>query len=550
MSEPTGNTATATPVAEPPAAPAQPATQSAAAATEPAKTDSTTTAQLEASSEPQKITNEMVKDMRMRRDVKGMRDLMSPKNGKQVAPPTKTEAQQQPVKAEATQTATPQPPEKAAPAGPVGTKKYVVGDGDSKMELHDPDGFLGNKDVDGLKKAAANQILRIKMGNKWLSEREAELAAERAEKDRLLAANRELQARIEQASSAKPGSKQTPTQQAAVTQPPVTMPSLEFKSLPQRPSVPADPTSWNQEQAEAMAKWETDLASELEARTKAVALAMKAVGNAAPNIDENHPVIQNLATRFNAIDETINQFKELIAETKATKERQKAQEVEGSFWNDVDQFVAAQDDYKLPASMREMHRQIADSGTGELVWMDHVAMANGLRRPAMNNPEQMQSYVASRNQLVQKYLDGDKQVIDRAAQSGINMPAGAREYFAASKAVNELVAERDRLVSLGILGPKATLQNAWRHVNERNLDASIRELEKGARSEGVKSVVDALAETQRDKAVVIPPDIAAAGQTPLTPERIKEIIAAAKQNPRDPEALKQLRELAPRKPKR
>lgn len=181
-----------------------------------------------------------MKETAKRRDVKTVREQFEKVN-RGFRERKKTENK---VEAPATTPDTKAPNKTEIPKG-----KYVIGDGEGRIELDDPDGFLGYKTSEELKKAAANQVRRIQMDKKWLQEAEQKVTTERQRADSIAAELAKLKSEIEK------------TKTAATAQPVQPKPLETLQSQFQIAEMPTPPVEPGEDAApEELAKFKEERA--------------------------------------------------------------------------------------------------------------------------------------------------------------------------------------------------------------------------------------------------------------------------------------------------
>lgn len=404
-----------------------------------------------------------------------------------------------------------------APAATPEAKRYVTEVAGQKVELKDPDGWLGHKDAEGIKKALANK----EAYNKRLQE------YQKRDEERAIAAERkatELEARIK-AFEVTPA---PAAPNAAPTQPPVVL-----KEIPKRPEgIATDPIEWTTHQSQQMAEYQ--VAYDAAVRENLLTLQSR---TQAAGVNPNDPVLQKIQTDLQALTQMRNEieFQRRQAELERT---------EAKMWDGFHTFQSQHsDEYSTPTALKELHKQIAEDGN-KVVVMDQIALANGIQRPVTDSEQEWIAYRKSKAEMTDKLLAGDPQVAQSVEAAGIALPQGFKEYFEVSAKINHLSSERNRLIKDGVLGPNSSLHDAWRQTNEGTLTQQTVALERSARADGAKAVVDALKEHKTDHAVNVPPAASETGAPPADLRaEIERVVAFAKAHPRDPQAKKQMAEL-------
>jgi len=484
------------------------------------------------------VTHETLKEAAKRRDVNAVREQFNKIRGK--GKPTEKKAEPQPaVKTEDTKPADKSAEPAAKPAAEKETApkgKYVIGDGIEKIELDDPDGFLGHKNTEGMKKAMAHQIRRIKMDKQWLSEAEQKASAALVRAEQEAARRAELEAEVKRL-------KELVTKQTATTESEQAT-ARQMLQIPDPPKAP-EPPDYNVDDYEEhekeykikRAEYERAFIAWTQDAIKKTAEHAQSLIRAGVQIDNEHPIVKDIME----MKKNLAEIQQAAQEVKKTKEQLEIERKQNQYWADIEDFLALHPEEKPPVPMKELHKQIWENGA-EMTWMDWVARANGVSRPVSANRAEWDKYWANRLALTQRYLDNDKEVVSKCEAAGVEPPEGYKEYFNAARLIKEIDDEHRRLIEQGLLGAKSTRQMAWEIMNKGKLTNQIREMERKALSNGASTVVNALTKHIENDAVVIPPELPQSGSTPISDKQIAEMLKQTAERARDPEFAKTLRE--------
>jgi hypothetical protein len=424
--------------------------------------------------------------------------------------------------------------------------KFVIGDGSDKIELNDPDGLLGYGTVEGLKKSNANQIRRIQMDNKWREESERTLLAERQR-------NEQLAQELEKfkTSTVKPVAEPTPrvSTDGGLSRPSAGLKIEDAPKPPTLPDLPDDPMEWDDKQLSAKKTFDKERA-EYDLKMKnwvegtfrkitdhASELAKVGIAN-----DTNNPLVKDIVE----MKKTLAELQNITNDVKKTKEQLEVERKTVEYWSEIEDFQKQHDDIKTPVSMKDLHKQIWEDGT-KYTWMDYVALSNNVPRPTTNDVNAWNQYHNKRYELTQKYLDGDKSIIEKCESAGVEPPEGYKEYFSAAYKLRDIDAEHRRLKEQGLLGPKSTRQMAWEYSNKGNLTNQIQTMERKAHADGASTVINALTQHRAEHAVVIPPNISQGGSTPFSGQQVQDLLRQSIERRNDPEFKKMLDEITKRK---
>lgn len=424
---------------------------------------------------PEPLTKEKIAEFRRNRDPEGLRravDAESRRNSGQPPAPAG-----QPPAPEA-----PPPPDAGAPPdgdGSAEPKLFHIRFQGEDVGVPDSDNYLGHGSFGRLKKAAAHAA-------KTLRGYENRVTTAEATASRLARENDELREKLEAAAVTPPAPAQpepppTPEPNAGAPAPPVE--DIEIPTPPPEPEYSSsDPLDWTAEDREKDAKYRRERAEYDKVMNAAVVnLAKAAKAPAQQGPYNNDPA---LVAKVEEQGQYIEELKQRDATTAAKNQRT-------DFWKALADFQDLhKDELATPAPLAELHEEV---GT----WMNGLAWANGVKP---DDP----SFEAKKADLVQKYLNGDEAVLENSV--AVVPPEGYKQYFRVAATQKRL----KRLIADGVLGPKATLQDAWeKDYVSRNLDNDVSALESEAHSNGVRTVLDNLSNVQANTASHIPNSAAA-----------------------------------------
>lgn len=395
-------------------------------------------------------------------------------------------------------------------------KAYRARYGGAEVELPDEDGFLGHKDVDGLKKKAANAHLHIQT-----LERENKEAREAA--DKAVQQQREFQeelARLRQAATQQPTPvpQATPVEKKAVA----AAAKVDLPSPPKRPATPYDPGDMSVEQSE---EWDSYFTQSEEYQTKLVdALrTSSAPANVDPTAFEQE-IERRVQERLSPMNAEVEKIKQSMSGWEADQRHKESQRANDEMWRGFDDFQRRFEPFATPKPLREIHTELDK-------WSDKIASAVGHQLPYGATPQMRDQYINKRQGIVQAYLDGDTEVTART--QGIDPPEGYEQYYNIAR-INQIAQEH-----------KLPLEDAmavWLKKTGK-LDEGMESLRVSSEQQGREAVGRAIADSNRF-AKPIPNDVAQrTNQTDLPAETLD---ALAKTDPRDlvhdPDKMRQMRE--------
>jgi len=337
----------------------------------------------------------------------------------------------------------------------------------------DNDGFLGRKDLDGLKQANVHKEAHIK----W---QDSEL-----EKARLKIAElgKVQQPTLPQQTSA-------PKQDAL----PVENTKVERPARPVKPTVGNDAAYWSAEEEKSMSDYHT------------------AIQEYDTNLDN---YLDYLGTK-QTVDPRFEKYDKMVEAQEQKAQTHQAQLDEDAYWNNIEVFRKTHSEYnEYRGTMKDLHKEVND-------WMSRLANASGYNLPLSPTAEDVAQFEATKQQVAKRYEAGEQALVD----TGVAPPDGYKEYYA----LGDLESERDTLVRDKVLGPNADLQVAWlqRQNSSGALEQGISELEVNARKRGTDNVLNVMGSQQANNAQTIPnsanQQVPATGTGGLTPDRKLEIL--------------------------
>jgi len=337
----------------------------------------------------------------------------------------------------------------------------------------DTDGFLGRKSLDDLKKAKLHADAHI-------DHVETELEAYR----RRVA---EYEATINDLKS-KP---------QAAPQPETVDPAAVSVKKPVAPVFQnADPTYWTPEEATAHMQYLKD-----------VDVFLGSINNSTnPKMQELEDTIKKMreeqSSRFGEIDRA--------------KQAIQTEQAESNYWTGIESFRNTHPEFKKKnIPIKDLNHEVNK-------WGERLAIAAGYTLPHNPSQDDYSKWESTKISVMDKYLAGDESL----KSTHLSPPEGYEEVF---ELVN-LERSRNKLISEGILGEKATLHEVFLYNQDKDgrLDSSITALEKAARVKGAQTVLAVARHQQAENATTLPDN---AGSKPMTlsqfsQQEIDEIIMA------------------------
>jgi hypothetical protein len=364
--------------------------------------------------------------------------------------------------------------------------------GGVEYKFDDPDGYMGFKSLDALKKSWAHK-------EAFIQQLKSEAHSARDEVAKLKDENERLKRELEDVKNNRVTTDEHNNN--GVTD------SVNDLELPQRPDVPVDPTLWTDEDAAAMEEYERK-------RDEVIKRLIEMKTVQPQNVEVSIP----------------DEYKQLLETIKKKEEDLKRYEEEKKYWDGIESF-------------RKMHKEYATVGKDIVTldkeirqWLDRLADAAGYYLLPNSTPEAIQQREAIKQQLFDAYLNGDPNV----TSLGVVPPDGYMDYV---KLAN-LDAKRQEFIANGLLGNNATLHDAWVLLQDKEgvFDKTLSKLEADAKAKGVKSVVNTL-QQQDNVAKTIPNEYGSGdGNVEITQDLIQKAVNASPaelaQNPVLREALK------------
>jgi len=319
---------------------------------------------------------------------------------------------------------------------------------DQEFELPDEDGFLGRKDLEGLKKAAAHKEAHIR----YVEEQER-LAREKIA---------ELQEKLK-----------TTLVQKEVMQPVKGEPSEKVITRPKkpaRPAVGADPAYWTPEEEQQMAEYGS-LQDQYDT-----------------NMDSYFDYLENRVPE----DPRFAKYDSLMAEQEKSTAAKQAQLEEAAYWSNIEEFRITHPEYKkYRGNIKDLHKEVD-------TWTTRLANAAGHSLPLSPTAAEISQFEATKQQLAYKFETGEQAVIEL----NVAPPEGYKEYYALA----DLEAKKEALIKQEVLAPKANLHNAWIQIQDSSgtLEDGINSLEVEARKRGFNSAINVMEKQQANIATPIP----------------------------------------------
>lgn len=510
-------------IAEPQAQTATPAPAPAPAPTSPAPAPS---------AEPQTYSRQQIMDMTHSKDPnerkKAIKYLESGGRGTEAASAPASVSQpvsQAPVAPAAPAPATAEPTAPAvaspvpAPASTQSGKFFEFSYRDKGERLPDDDGYLNRGNVDGLKKAHANQTRLI---DDLQSERDRNRNAARIEAEKRAAAEKEAADLRAQLQAVQGQRAQTVRQPGA----PMPLPRIDVPNEPKMPNLPEDMDEWTLEDKRANKRYLQDIAEyNAKVRQTLINVASRSVAPAG--------IPDDVKTEIETLKKQVETYGQHFSTIQQREEQLKQQEIEHKFWQDLDNFSQQHSEYKTSAPYREVHEQMER-------WKDRVAQQFGYTLAYNASPEDTQKYYQNRQAIADAYMRGDQNVLKVC--EGVEPPADHRQYFK----IADLSNRRQRMVQEGALGPNASMHDAYLLNMDRDgtLQQTIGRLELEQRSKGAQAVLASLQEHQTQHAATLPdsmarPPLQDTGEPTYTMDQVRQALAAdARQMQKDPEIRK------------
>jgi hypothetical protein len=428
-------------------------------------------AQPEPVAEP--ITSEKISEFRTKRDRASIRKIIDEASKPESDTPKPEE----------------QKPAEAAPqAKPTAAevKKFKDKFHGQEFEIDDTDGFLGYKDLESLKKENAHKRLYLAE----LEKKEREAREGIGQRDRELENYKRQYKEAQDKLAALQVKPATPVQPIAEAKP---EPKVELPKAPKKPEAKFDPLD-----EESQVVWQKyfDDVSEYNQKVDGY------LQNFKPEIRTEIP--QEFKSEVESLRSKVNEYEQLFT---STKEQNKKAEFDGALakkWNERAEFQSTHKDFATVKPLKEIDKEL-------LVWSDRLANLNGIQQPSKPFNNQDPDWINYENQrfgLINKYMAGDQKVVEAA---GTFTPPEEYKNFAA---VIELEEKKRKMIEDGILGPKATLHDAFLKDFDSSgkMAETIGAVEKENLLRGAKSVTEAIDGAKRDFAVSLPPGVGGKGK--------------------------------------
>jgi len=315
----------------------------------------------------------------------------------------------------------------------------------SEFELPDDDGFLGRKDLNGLKQATAHKEAHIKWQESEIEKTRARIA--------------ELEAKVL-------APKEVPVKDVK----PVASDDVKRPSRPIKPEVGVDPVYWTPEEEESMKKYQADT-------------------------EQYHIDIDNYLgylTEKVSTDPRFDKYDKLIEEREKEQQSRQAQLDEEAYWNNIEKFRNTHSELKqYRGTVQELHKDVH-------VWMTRLANASGFSLPLSPTQEDLQQFENTKLNLAERFDRGEQALIDL----GVQPPTGYKEYYE----LGDLEKTRLDLIQQGIFGANSDLQAAFLYSKDISgeLDKGISNVELEARKRGAQSVMSVMESNQANNANTIP----------------------------------------------
>ena len=477
----------------------------------------------EKQAEPQAPTAEQIVEMARNRDTTALNALDPESQGAAPKPPEGT-----PPAAAASSEG--QPPAPSAAPAQAPKKVFEVQYGQEKFAMSDDDGFLGHKDVEGLKRKAAHEERHIKQ--LVTDNASARLAADEAIRKSREAAEEAARLRKEleneRASRAVAAAQQpapVAAQAAAAQASQAVAAKVELPNRPQRPknawspdtNTPEDVKEWN-DYFEGMDSYNAKLAEAIRSQP--------APANVDPKIFEAE-IEKRVQERTKPLSERLEKIESSQAASQADIDREKAEIAAEKMWNGFGHFQENHKAFATQKPLKELHEEVT-------AWSDQVATACGYSLPYGASPQQRQQYVDTRQRLVQSYLDKDPTVVARV--QGIDPPAGHEQYYEVAS-INQIAQQHNVSLNEAL---------AIHLTRKGTIDGGMESLRVASEQAGRESVARALADSG-NLAKPIPNDIAQRQVAPTELPAEKQAELASSLDPRnlihDQDKLREAKEL-------
>ena len=325
----------------------------------------------------------------------------------------------------------------------------------NEVQVPDPDGFLGYKNEDGLKKAVVHkeQYLRdIQTDFQKQQEYSAQLAKELEEtKAKLNSFNQPVQGQPQFQQVQQP-TQQQPVQQTQTTQQYTTQQDF---------SLPESPLDWENNHVQQ--------------------LQQKLQNPHDPRVDQ--------------INQRLEKYDKMLEEREQEHQRKLAEEADKRHWQDINTFKDSNPIYKvIPGDIREYDRNVN-------MFMDQVAIANGVRLMPGATQTEINNYNAQKTDLAKKFVEGDMSVINNS--QGIAAPQGIREFFDLAGLINERRSLPQEVQQ------KFTLNDMWAMNQHRNgaFEQVYNQGTLEAQQQGAQMALNAVNDVKANHATTLPSNV-------------------------------------------
>ncbi len=350
----------------------------------------------------------------------------------------------------------------------------------SDIEYDDSDGYLGRKDLDGLKKANAHARAYIEDLERQVAESNQNLMSMQSQqpqesKDTFL--DSQGQNNYSQQENQQTGQNEQPSSNSE-------SPNVDFPEAPEMPDLPADQLDWTAEQSK---QFQDYLKKNNEYQRK-MAEYLKS-GRGMGRTDD----IEELKNTIKKQQEVIDKVQKDYSEKERSTEEEK-------YWSTIENFRNSHKEYKgAPKDIKSLHHEVNK-------WLDRLANSTG--NPFPRNETEKSRFENTKLVLAQKYLDGDPSV----TELGVQPPQGYDEYFKLA----ELMNKKQDFVNQGLLGKNASLHDVWLLEQDRSgtFQNGFEQAENNAMVEGKNSAVRAMADRNQRYANNIPNNANSVPETP------------------------------------
>lgn len=350
----------------------------------------------------------------------------------------------------ATEEATPNVDNLANPVEtvPIDTQKIKVVYRGQEIIRDDPDGYLGRKDINGLKIAKAHADAHIEYLEK---------------------ANEEAMRKLAELEALKKEIEKKPEQPIKKEEEPKTYNVKEKPVLPELQN--SDPSYWTPEESEAMIEY------------------WKKMDEYVSNNLNEPPAIKELKEE---IDRLKKEQESRFSEIDKVKKKSIEEAEEAKYWNELETFRNVHSEYKkVDKSIKDLNQEVEK-------WANDLIEAAGYKLPYNPSVVDVHKFEQTKLELMDKYRNGDSAV----HSLGVNAPEGYEEVFNLVTLENE----KARLIKEGVLGQRASMHDVWLYLQDRTgqFDTSLTKLEAEARKKGANDILNIAQKKQSENAIVLP----------------------------------------------